>query len=71
MCRRLAVILNVAAMLITCGCTAYKPSPSEDTNRDGRVTFYDDDPTVSRNDFQRHMDRQSSNRERAVKASDD
>jgi hypothetical protein len=58
-------------MIVSGGCAPYAPQAGEDTNRDGRVTFYDDDPTVSRDEFKRHMDRQSPDRERAMRASDD
>jgi hypothetical protein len=64
-------MLMFAASVAASGCTAYKPSPGEDTNGDGRVTFYRDDPGEWRSESARHMDRQSPDRRIAMEASKD
>jgi hypothetical protein len=61
----------VTTLLVLSGCAAYTPSLREDTNHDGHVTFYDDDPGEWRSESARHMDQQSSDRATAVKASED
>jgi hypothetical protein len=63
-------MLMLVVMLVAGGCAAYKPSPTQDVNRDGHVTFYGDDPGAWRSESDRHMDRQSRNRSTAVKASE-